>query len=86
MESINKIAKEMGINPIEVKCFATSIINGMKKDGVIDTFLTCEEDIRISLLMAYAEDACKKMDQFTTKYLVNPEARIAFIKSVFAIS
>jgi len=85
MESVNKIAKEMGIDPIDVKCFATSIINGMKKDGVVETFISGTEATKLDLLMAYADDACKKMDQFTTKYLTNPEARATFIKSVFAI-
>ena len=86
MSSIKEMAEMMNVPEADVKCLAMSIVNDIKKDNVVEHFLNGSEDFRIKMIRAYIDHACKKMDKFVTKLLSNPEAKEAFVKSVFAIS
>ena len=76
----------MKVSEADVRCLAMSVVNSMQEDKAVDQFLNGTEEFRTKMINAYIDHACKKMDQFVTKYFSNPEAREAFIKSVFAIS
>ena len=86
MSSIKEMAEMMNVSEADVRCLAMSVVNDIKKDKVVEQFLNGTEEFRAKMVRAYIDHACKKMDQFVTKFFSNPEAREAFIKSVFAIS
>jgi len=76
---IEQLAKEMNINPADVKAFAQSMANSRTADGVQP------EQIDGDMVQAYAKHAVRKTSQFATIYHTNPEARKSFQRSVLAL-
>lgn len=79
---ISKLAKDLGISEIDVRCFANAIINDMNRDSIGDAFISMTEKERTSVIQAYAIDSVKKMDQFVMTYQNNPQAAEAFRATV----
>ena len=82
--SIIELAKQMNVNPIDLKAMAQSVANTIEADGIKDKFINAGQEMQIGLTEAYAVDAVKKMTSFTSIYMVRTEARESFIKSVYA--
>jgi len=85
MTTINELAKEMKVTEADLRCLAVSVVNDIKKDGIVNEFLTGTDSFRLDIISSYIDHACKKMDEFVTRYLTNPEAREIFIKTIFSM-
>ncbi len=82
MHHILVLAKQFGVSESDLKGFAQSIINDMKKDGIVDAFLAMDEGEHSEVINAYALSAIKKMQTFTNKYFSDPKAAEHFRKTV----
>ena len=83
MSHVTVLAKRLGISVTDLQALATSVVNGLKADGMVEKFLAASESDRVMLVEAYVVAAIRKMDQFVNTYLTNREARELFIKAVF---
>ncbi len=81
-ESLKKLAKEMNISEKELMLFASGVVNSIKQDGIVDTFINSSESDRVDISKAYAVNEGRKMEQFTTTYLTNTEAKQELRNSV----
>jgi hypothetical protein len=70
---------------IDEMMMAKQIVSSIVKDGISEQFLNSTEQFRKEIMLAYFDAEIKKFEKFQTKMMTNPEARKAFIESVFAI-
>lgn len=80
---IKNFADEMGVSVTDLMSFAQSVANSIEQDKAVDAFINASDEDSTKMTQAYAAHAVKKSDQFTTKYLTNPEARSTFQTKVF---
>lgn len=85
MNEIKLLAESMGVSVADLMCFAESVAVGINQDGAKDAFLSMTDSDKTETSIAYAAHAVRKMDQFTTTYMTNPEARELFQANVLAL-
>ncbi|MCP4336429.1 MAG: hypothetical protein GY679_01100, partial [Mycoplasma sp.] len=59
----------------EEKMMFTQIVNRIIKDGIQETFLTCDSKTRKEIVLAYFDAEIKRYEKFQNKIMTNPEAR-----------
>lgn len=82
-EDIKALADSMGVSVADLMCMAQSVANSIEQDGAVDALSQASDEDSTKMVQAYAVHAVKKIDQFTTTYLTNPEAREMFQARVY---
>lgn len=64
---------------------AKQIVSSIIRDDMQLVFIQADETVRKEIMLAYFDAEIKRFEKFQTKMMTNPEARKAFIESVFSI-
>lgn len=81
--NVSELAKSMNVTESDVLTLAQSVVNSLVQDKAQQEFINASEEQGMEITEAYLIHANKKMQQFTTKYNTNPEAREIFIENIF---
>jgi hypothetical protein len=84
-QEIKALAESMGVSVADFMCLAQSVANSIQQDKASAAFMALPADDREDMAASYVVHAVKKIDQFTSTYLTNAEARRAFQSNVLAI-
>jgi hypothetical protein len=84
-QQIKELAESMNVSVTDLMCLANSVVNSIVKDGAKEAFLSMDETDRVEMSSAYIPVAVRKMNQFTSTYLTNPEARKVFKQNVLEV-
>lgn len=82
-EEIKALAESMNVSVADLMCMAKSVANSIEQDGAVDALSQASDEDSTKMIQAYAVHAVKKVDQFTTTYMTNPEARETFQARVY---
>lgn len=80
---IQSLAQNMGVSETDVMTMAQGIVNDLVKDRIDDVYVDSDTTIQCDLVQAYALHQQKKLRDFHTTYLTNPQAAQAFQSSVY---
>ncbi len=75
---ILSLAQSMGVSEADVMAMAKGIVSDLIKDGIDEVYLKSETNLQCDLVQAYAMHQTKKLRDFHTTYLTNPQATNAF--------
>ena len=81
--SIKELAASMDVSEVDVLMFAQSIANGIEKDKIDFVYLDATENIKTSIIEAYAAEAVIKFNNFQATLMTNKGAKDLFILDVF---
>lgn len=83
---ILKIVKEIKMKlGTDEMMMAKQIVSSIIRDDMQLVFIQADETVRKEIMLAYFDAEIKRFEKFQTKMMTNPEARKAFIESVFSI-
>lgn len=82
MSDLQTMAQKFGVSERDLNSFAQSVIESMKKDGIIEAFKSMDEKTRTEVAAAYGINAVRKMQQFTNTYFSDPRAAAGFRATV----
>jgi hypothetical protein len=80
-QQIKELAESMNVSVAYLMCLAQSVANDIKKDKAEQAMI----EMPIETTQAYASHAVRKMNQFTSTYLTNSEARNVFQQNVLEL-
>ena len=80
-QQIKELAESMNVSVADLMCLAQSVANDIKKDKSEQALI----EMPIDTAQAYASHAVRKMNQFTSTYLTNSEARNVFQQNVLEL-
>lgn len=84
-QMIKELAEQMGVSVSDVECFARSIANSIQKDRAAEAFVSnFDDDMRCEMVQAYAAHAVRKINEFHTSYITNPDVNHLFNDMVYA--
>ena len=83
-QQIENLAASMGVSTADVACLTQSIANSISADKIAGVFTESSEKTQVELVQAYAIEANRKMESFSSRYLTNPDAQEGFRQSVRA--
>ncbi len=83
---IQELVQSMGVSETDVMMMAQGIVNDLVKDGIDSVYVDSDTDTQCDLVQAYALHQQKKLRDFHTTYLTNPQAAQAFQSSVYDLA
>ena len=82
---IQSLANCMGRAECDVMMLAKGVINDLIKEGLDELFVDSDIDTQSDLVQAYVRHQQKKVSEFHTTYLTNPQAAQAFRDCVYGL-
>jgi len=80
---IEQLAKDLNVSEADLMCLLTSVCNSIKQDNFVDGFLSLTEGDREEVCLAYVQHAVRKIQEFHTAYITNPELKESFDTYVY---
>lgn len=80
---IEQLAKDLNVSEADLMCLLTSVCNSIKQDKAVDSFLDMSESDRCEMCLAYVQHAVRKIQEFHTAYITQPELKLTFDTYVF---
>lgn len=84
-QQIKELADSMNVSVTDLMCLAQSVVIGINQDGAKDSFLAMNDSDKVETTSAYVAHSVRKMNQFVSTYLTNPEARELVHTNVLAL-
>ncbi len=83
-DSVESMAKAMGVTPSDVSSLVKMVADSLVKDGMKDIFIGMNESERANTIEAYVAAEVKKFNNFCLSLLTNTEKKSAFDLYLFS--
>lgn len=80
---VEQLAKDMNVSEADLMCLLTSVCNSIKQDKFVDGYLAISDEPQAEVCLAYVQHAVKKIQEFHTSYITNPQLKESFDSYVY---
>lgn len=80
---IEQLVKDLNVSEADLMCLLTSVCNSIKQDKFVDGYLSLSESDQAEVCLAYVQHAVRKIQEFHTAYITQPELKLNFDTYVY---